>query len=530
MQKKTTYTLIIFIIIAYGIAHFFFQYKSFATAEEIESYYKHTEDNKLRIKEYQRLFEINNNEIDVIYGYIKTLLGTNYSKSNTRLANQLLRIFKERYNKNNADSVAIFALGTYYLNAKNHQKSEFYFKKISNKAFKYLNMMQGINAEEDDDFYKAETFYLKEINNNGELEKTYFLLANLYDSHGDEEKLENLYSDFRAIYHLSEKQISSDYLYSHAQYIHLYIATIIRTFSRTDFFGILGAILIACLWIYYLLRLDLYEPEKKFNIILCFVMGFLCAGLVVFYHFYWRNNVSLHKVEDGSFLNNLLYYTFAVGAIEELVKFLPFFYFFYIARSINESFDFILYPSIAALGFACIENVLYFDYSSDKTMLLRALFCCSGHGFYSSIIGYGCMKSYLADGSLSFKILLKYFALACFFHGLYDAAISSFDSLWIGAFFWFGEIGAWLYLINIGLKESKFYTPNKAHDTQHLQNLLFLGFGCILIYEVLVNAYNFGANFRETDLIKSTLPKFIMCLAVSYLLGLIMPQKIESKA
>ncbi len=441
----------------------------------------------------------------------------------------MLRVFKDRYNKNKADSVAIFALATYNLYAENHQKSEFYFQKITHKAFKYLNMMQGINAEEDEDFYLAESFYLKEINNNGELEKTYFLLANLYDSHGDEEKLEKLYTDFRAIYHLSSEQMTADYLYSHAQYIHLYVSAIILTFSRTDFFGILGAILIAFLWIYYLIRLDLYEPEKKFNIILCFIMGFLCAGLDIFYHFYWDNNISLHEVEGGNFLNNLLYYTFAVGTIEELVKFLPFFYFFYIARSINESFDFILYPSIAAIGFACIENILYFDYSSDKTMLLRALFCCSGHALYSTIIGYGCMKSFLADGRLSFKTLLKYFALACFFHGLFDAVISSFDSLWIAAFFWFGEIGAWLYLINLGLNKSKFYTLSKAHDTQYLQNLLFLGFGSILIYEFLVNAYNFGANFRETDLLLSTLPKFLACLAVSYLLGQItIPQKTES--
>jgi hypothetical protein len=40
MQKKSYYILFVLFIVTYGIAHFFFQYKSFATTEDIEKYYK----------------------------------------------------------------------------------------------------------------------------------------------------------------------------------------------------------------------------------------------------------------------------------------------------------------------------------------------------------------------------------------------------------------------------------------------------------------------------------------------------------
>ncbi len=207
----------------------------------LELYYKQTEDNSIRLKEYRQLFNKNTDDIDVIYGYFHTLCDNDFlSKKVVKETNRVLDIYRERYKKNKEDSIANFALGTYNFFKDNTERANKYFGKIETKQIKYLNLMMGQIAILEDEYELAETHFLNEIAQGGELNEAYFQLARLYESY-DTEKLEQLFDDNKAVYYLSQNQlIPIDYFYENSQYIRLYIWSILHAFTQTDFWGIIA--------------------------------------------------------------------------------------------------------------------------------------------------------------------------------------------------------------------------------------------------------------------------------------------------
>lgn len=182
--------------------------------------------------------------------------------------------------------------------------------------------------------------------------------------------------------------------------------------------SIILSFLISLLWYLYLDKLDVYEKEPKRLLIVTFILG---AGFtfLVFPLASILNNTFYFNL-NGDPWNDFWYCVFGIGMVEEIVKIIPFLLVLKFSKHINEPFDYILYGSVSALGFAFTENILYL-YNSNLTAIYgRAMFSTVAHMFDTSIITYGLIyfrhKNYKLNG-LEFPLLLFLASLA---HGFYD--------------------------------------------------------------------------------------------------------------
>ncbi|MCB0779423.1 MAG: PrsW family intramembrane metalloprotease, partial [Flavobacteriales bacterium] len=87
----------------------------------------------------------------------------------------------------------------------------------------------------------------------------------------------------------------------------------------------------------------------------------------------------------GDLWDDLVYSVVAIGLVEEVVKLLPYLLIWRLTRQVDEPFDHLLYGSIAALGFAFMENTLYLESTRLTAVTGRALLASVAHMFDTSI-------------------------------------------------------------------------------------------------------------------------------------------------
>jgi hypothetical protein len=198
--------------------------------------------------------------------------------------------------------------------------------------------------------------------------------------------------------------------------------------------------------------------------------------------------------------NNLLaFFIIHVGLIEELVKIIPFLIILYFSKSIDEPFDYILYASLSALGFATVENMLYFDSSKVTVIFSRALLCASGHMTFSSIIAYGMVKAKLFAPKKVWLNFIFAWLIAAIIHGLYDFFLE-IEFIIGAAFIFIGNVTIWFIFINNTLNFSPRFTYQTKVNIDH--KIVFLGVGLtsILVFEFGVNIFRYNINIANRSL------------------------------
>jgi len=222
-------------------------------------------------------------------------------------------------------------------------------------------------------------------------------------------------------------------------------------------YSILIAFIISFFWFIYLNWLDIYERENKAYIFLTFVMGCLATFLVFPISGYINK---LGFVLNGDPNNDFLYSFIGIGLVEEFVKLLPFLIMLAFSKQINEPFDFILYASVSALGFAFVENVMYLQRTELTAVYARALYSSVAHMFFSSVIAYGLIRIKIVKGKFNTLQLLGLLLLAALGHGFYDFwLISSIRIQWITTLFFMITIHMWAIMKNNLVNLSNFYDP-----------------------------------------------------------------------
>ncbi|MCK5686459.1 PrsW family intramembrane metalloprotease [bacterium] len=198
-------------------------------------------------------------------------------------------------------------------------------------------------------------------------------------------------------------------------------------------------------WLWYFYKKDKYEPEPIKMIVKIFLLGCLSTVFAAF------GNETLIKISINSnfFANNsplktsFIMYFLIIGPVEEIVKFLVIKLFVFNDKNFNEIMDGIIYGITVALGFAFIENILYFykfaNYSGRFinpaqfqegvfTICVRAVTANIAHAIFTGIMGY-----YIGIARFSVEKSKKYLIsgviYAIFIHGLYDFTITIFPSM-----------------------------------------------------------------------------------------------------
>ncbi len=192
---------------------------------------------------------------------------------------------------------------------------------------------------------------------------------------------------------------------------------------------ILG-ILPSLIWLFYFLEKD-NDPEPRMMIVTVFIFGMIGAMVAGSLQPVLRS--LLYRLADCPDLNcpemtlvGLLDSFLIVAFLEELSKLVAvLFGVFHLAKKeIDEPVDLIIYMITAGLGFAALENYLYFNHAPSsiltEVIFLRFAITTLFHALAAGLMGY-----FLA---LSVRRLRKDVALAglvtvSFFHTLYNVLV-----------------------------------------------------------------------------------------------------------
>jgi RsiW-degrading membrane proteinase PrsW (M82 family) len=166
---------------------------------------------------------------------------------------------------------------------------------------------------------------------------------------------------------------------------------------------LLGAVfalpmLVVYLWVPWIV--DRYDPEPAWALAMTLAWGAIAAC-----GFSALVNTTVHEVGDaalGAGLGEVLSACISAPIVEEGTKGLAvFFMFYFMRREFDGVVDGVIYATFAALGFAAVENVLYYSnaYKAEllqhdegaflRTFLVRGILAPWGHPLYTSMTGIG---------------------------------------------------------------------------------------------------------------------------------------------
>jgi len=112
-----------------------------------------------------------------------------------------------------------------------------------------------------------------------------------------------------------------------------------------------------------------------------------------------------------------------VAPVEEFAKLLAVWISVYRSQDFREPIDGIIYSATAALGFACIENVIYLALMGPEVLVRRAAYATPAHVMFSCMWGYSMgLARFKRDGELA--TILQGFAVSTVLHGAYDFVVA----------------------------------------------------------------------------------------------------------
>lgn len=263
--------------------------------------------------------------------------------------------------------------------------------------------------------------------------------------------------------------------------------------------ALIAAFLIAFVYLSFLRQMDIFEKEKSKYTLLIFLFGILTTFLIIPFQHYLP--VSRWIPNEGDFLVRLNYHFFAVAIFEEFVKIIPFLVLLRLPKIMDESYDYIKYASVAAMGFATVENVLYFS-QSIYVIEGRAFYTAILHMFTSSIIAYGIYILQQRKKRFIWLSIIPLFILASFSHALYNALVSSPETQFLGMFLVAVMMVLWGRMQNNLLNYSQFFNIEIIQNKVVFAGVkLLIGWAIVFIYASVAVAittnYDVGLRFLK---------------------------------
>jgi RsiW-degrading membrane proteinase PrsW (M82 family) len=258
-----------------------------------------------------------------------------------------------------------------------------------------------------------------------------------------------------------------------------------------NFFGFLGAGLICLVWLDFLRRLDIFEPEKwKYTIMA------VCLGAL--FTFFLMVALALPPLStwqpDESLLGTFLFYSFRVGLVEEVFKIIPMVIMLFITHELDEPYDYLKFAMCSALGFATIENIMYFNDHGSEIIDKRAYMSVVGHLTFTCCLAYGLVrKKMFGRGSMASNLLI-FGGLGVLLHGLFDTFLS-YAPIHILFYPLFYILVVLLRnMINTTLNFSPWFTEKKSPKMQAAFQFLILGLAGVFTYAVVANGLEKGLD------------------------------------
>jgi len=255
-------------------------------------------------------------------------------------------------------------------------------------------------------------------------------------------------------------------------------------------YGII-AVFIAWIWVDYFRLIDIFEKERLIYFIPAFILGGLAVLSVVALNEIWLSKLNFNV--NGEYVNDFLYCFLNIGLLEELAKLLPFIVIYLIfKKQFSEPIDYFVFICISALGFAAVENTMYFNEHGAVILNNRAILSTVGHMFDSSLIAYGIVKYKFQPGKDKIYILGLYFFYAALSHAIYDFfLISDFHPIWgfvMVVIYFFITISLFATTLNNALNNSTYFTYKKVIDSDKVITRLFMYYAILFILQFVILA------------------------------------------
>ncbi len=279
-----------------------------------------------------------------------------------------------------------------------------------------------------------------------------------------------------------------------------YFRWMLRTLtSNVNSVGFLAAIFISCIWLTYVNKLE-KEPSSRYLAIAFFFLGGSIFSFLVFpisdaVEFFTGWEL------DGSFFNDFVYAVVMIGGPEEFVKIIPL---LVIAATGNtlRPVEYIICGCASALGFAFVENLMYFESIDGGIIHGRAYLSAIGHMVDTSIVAYGfVLAKYKHQGRKgTVRFVLKTYLLGCLAHGIFDLLL--FQGLILMFFvFFILLVQFWIIMINNSINNSPEFSYSAARYFEKSKGFLTLSLMGIFTFEYLMLGFNYGSSTANNQLV-----------------------------
>ena len=322
-----------------------------------------------------------------------------------------------------------YGLGRIYAEREEHETALEFYQKVSDREQKYLNNSMGRMYLALGDTEAAKAHFLREIELQGNVGGAVHNLLQVYQADGN----------VQGIRELLDNPLSAEYVSLSAQRI-LHFRTgeigkyfwlaFVAPFAYVDFGAVLISLFICVMWVLYFWRVDVFEQEPAYVIIVALLLGALSAS----FSLTLSDTIdSMLPIALGSgALSDLVYSVLHIGLVEETAKFLPVVLVVLLFTHDNEPVDYVIYGGLSALGFATMENSMYLTNYGLEIGFNRFLLSTTLHISLTGYVAYSWARArYIKPGS-AFVAALKGLAVASVLHGLYDYfIIGPFDVLFV---------------------------------------------------------------------------------------------------
>ena len=425
------------------------------------------------------------------------------------------------YSKNENPEVADighYGLGYCYVSQGNYAKGFYSYLKVRNDRMPFLNNSIGFLFRKQGDLDRAKQFFYKEIKSNGHMEGAYANLAEILMEQQAFDELDELIHDKSEGVYINSyyKRYSSLSNHHYVEYLELMFE-----YEHVTVSGLIAAILICLTWLVYLRRLDVFEPERWGALLIMLLLGVvfsvLCGPLydIIEHYLDFRLN--------GDLANDLIFCIFGIGLIEETVKILPFLLFLRFSNDINESVDYPIYASVAALGFASVENLLYFNDAGLPQIAQRALSTVLLHLAWTAIAVYGIIYAKYKEKARTAPYFMATFLFAVILHGVYDFwLVGTGIPIWVAWPFYylvlFYCVSIYANILNNALNQSEF-NPLQKDIVLHLTRYLAYALSGIIIVQYILVGINKGPSFANLNFLWTVVLSYLLILIILVSLG-----------
>lgn len=440
--------------------------------------------------------------IDLNYRYINNHFDIGRGGRRPRDDKRIEGHFQGLTENDSSRDIGYYGLGLMRVLEQRFEEAARCYALVRNRSQKYLNNSIGYLYLSRQMFGSAEAYCRKEIDAEGNVLGAVTNLTKIYLEQSNWAGIRTLLES-PATRRLVNLQAERTFHFRAGKAIKYLSLCFIVPISKIQFTAALVALLISAMWFVYFRRIDVFEHEPLALAIVVLVLGGLSA---LFSALVSDALTLLYPIGlNGNVLNDLSFSIIHIGFVEESVKLIPVVLIVLLSRQVNEPMDMIYYGSLSALGFATLENSLYFSGYGLGIVFIRFLFSTVIHMVMTSIICYRWAKArFIRRGSTVLAVAAG-FLVAAVIHGLFDYfIIGPLNVLSILSLVMVMVLaGVYARMITNALNFSPFFDAELATaKTLHNFNLLLSTSAVLFIIIYLYNNFYYSTEIANRKILE----------------------------